>query len=142
MAQVKHGDTVKVHYTCTLKDGTIVTSTMNQEPSQFTIGKGQLIPGIEEAIVGMEQGETKDITIPSDRAFGPHKEEMVRVVDRDRLPADLEVKVGMNLQAKNKDGQTSDLTVIDVSESTVTLDFNHPLAGKELLFNVNVVEIS
>jgi peptidylprolyl isomerase len=142
MAQAKHGDNVKVHYTCTLKDGTIVGSITDKEPLQFTVGKGQVIPGLEEAVEGMEQGETKDITIPSDKAFGPRKEEMVRVVDRNKLPADLKVNVGMKLQTKNKDGQTIDLTVIDVSESTVTLDFNHPLAGKELLFNVNVVEIS
>ncbi|MBE0426938.1 MAG: peptidylprolyl isomerase [Nitrospirae bacterium] len=141
MAQVKRGDNVKVHYTCTLKDGTIVDSTMNQQPLQFTVGKGQVLPSLEEAVEGMKQGEAKDITIPSDKAFGPHKEEMVQVVDRNRLPADLKVNAGMKLQT-NQGGQPIDFTVIDVSESTVTLDFNHPLAGKELLFNVNVAEIS
>jgi peptidylprolyl isomerase len=115
---------------------------MNKEPLLFTMGNGELIPGLEEAVEGMEEGETKNITIPSDKAFGPHKEEMVQVVDKDRFPADFEVVVGMKLQAQNKDGQTIPLTVIDVSESTMTLDFNHPLAGKELFFNVNVVEIS
>ena len=142
MEKVKQGDKVKIHFTCTSKDGSIVDSTMNKEPLQFTMGNGEVIPGLEEAVEGMEQGETKNITIPSDKAFGQHKEEMIQVIDRNRLHADLNVNVGMQLQAKNESGQIIPITVIDISESTVTLDFNHPLAGKELFFNVNVVEIS
>jgi len=142
MAKVKHGDIVRIHFTSTFKDGTIVDSTMNKEPLQFIMGNGEVISGLEEAVEGMEEGETKNITIPSDKAFGPYNEEMIQVVYKDRFPADFEVIVGMKLQAKNEDGQIIPITVIDVSESTVTLDLNHPLAGKELFFNVNVVAIS
>jgi peptidylprolyl isomerase len=141
MAQAKNGDTVRVHYTCTLEDGTIVGSTLKQEPLQFTIGNGQVISGIEEAVTGMEEGETKDTVIPNGKAFGPHKEEMIKVVDKDKLPADLKLEVGMNLQVKDKLGQTTVMKVTDVAESSVTLDFNHPLSGKDLIFNIQLLKV-
>jgi peptidylprolyl isomerase len=141
MARAKQGDRVKVHYVCILEDGTIVGSTMNQEPLQFTIGSGQVILGLEEIVIGMKLGETKADRVINEKAFGPRREEMVSVVDRKKLPMDLQVEVGMQLQAMRGDGQVTITTVTNVSEYDVTLDFNHPFAGKDLIFNINLVEI-
>lgn len=142
MERAKYGKKVKVHFFCRLDDGTVVGNTMNQKPLQFTLGKGQVIAGFEEAVEGMEQGQTKDVTIPIDKAFGPYDEKMVKVVDKNILPADQKINAGSKLRAKDTAGNTIDIRVIDVSEETATLDFNHPLAGKELFLKVNVVEIS
>ena len=105
MAQVKTGDTVKVHYTGKLDDGTVFDTSADREPLQFTIGEGQIIPDFEQAIVGMNPGESKTVQIPSDRAYGPHHEEMVMVVDRNEFPKDLEPKIDQMLQVRQADGQ-------------------------------------
>ncbi len=139
-AQAKDGDTVKVHYTGKLEDGTVFDSSIEREPLQFTIGEGQLIPGFEQAVVGMSPGESKTVEIPADEAY-PYREEMVLVVDRDQLPEDLQPEVGQQLQMRQPDGQTILVKVIDVSELSVTLDANHPLAGKDLTFDIQLVEI-
>jgi peptidylprolyl isomerase len=142
MAQAKNGDTVKVHYTGKLDDGTVFDTSADREPLQFTIGEGQLIPDFEQAIVGMSPGETKNIQITSDRAYGPHHEEMVMVVDRSEFPNDLKPEVDQRLQVRQPDGQSFAVTVTDVSESKVTLDGNHPLAGKDLTFDIQLAEIA
>jgi peptidylprolyl isomerase len=142
MAQAKNGDTVKVHYTGKLDDGTVFDTSADREPLQFTIGEGQLIPDFEQAIVGMSPGETKNIQIPSDRAYGPHHEEMVMVVNRSEFPNDLKPEVDQRLQVRQPDGQSFAVTVTDVSESKVTLDGNHPLAGKDLTFDIQLAEIA
>jgi peptidylprolyl isomerase len=141
MAQAKPGDTVKVHYTGKLEDGTVFDTSTDSDPLQFTIGDGQIIPGFEQAVVGMNSGESKTIKVPVDEAYGPHREEMVLVVDRNQLPADLIPEVGQQLQNRQPDGQTIVVTVTDVSESSVTVDANHPLAGKDLTFDIQLVEI-
>ncbi|MDO8140480.1 MAG: peptidylprolyl isomerase [Candidatus Brocadiales bacterium] len=141
MAQAKHGDTVKVHYTGKLDDGTVFDTSNNREPLQFTIGDGQLIPGFEHTVVGMNTGESRTINIQAEDAYGLYHKEMVGVVDRDQFPPDLEVKVGQQFNTDNQDGRTIIVTVINVSESNVTLDANHPLAGKDLTFDINLVEI-
>jgi peptidylprolyl isomerase len=141
MAQAKTGDTVKVHYTGKLDDGTVFDTSANREPLEFTIGQGQLIPDFEQAIVGMNPGESKTVQIPSENAYGPHREEMVIEVDRNEFPADLEPKVDQMLQVRKQDGQTFAVTVTAVSESSVTLDANHPLAGKDLTFDIQLTEI-
>ena len=141
MAEAKQGDTVKVHYTVRLEDGTILGSTTNHEPLQFTIGEGEILPGFEEAIVGMNPGESKTVQVPADGAFGPHQEEMIVVAGRNRLPADLKPKAGESLLFRQEDGKTITVMVTDVSESSVTIDANHPLAGKELTFNIQFIEI-
>jgi peptidylprolyl isomerase len=141
MAEAKQGDTVKVHYTVRLEDGTILGSTTNHEPLQFTIGEGEILPGFEEAIVGMNPGESKTVQVPADGAFGPHQEEMIVVVGRNRLPADLKPKAGESLLFRQEDGKTITVMVTDVSESSVTIDANHPLAGKDLTFDIQFVEI-
>ncbi|MFQ6057453.1 MAG: peptidylprolyl isomerase [Anaerolineae bacterium] len=141
MAQAKHGDTVKVHFTGKLEDGTVFDTSINRDPLQFTIGEGQIIPGFEQAVVGMNPGESKTTKVPADKAFGPHREEMVLVVERNQLPVHLQPKVGQQLQMRQADGQIILVKVTDVSESSVTLDANHPLAGKDLTFDIQLIEI-
>jgi len=142
IGQAQPGDTVKVHYTGTLEDGTVFDSSIDGEPLEFTIGNGRLIPGFEDAVVGMSQGESKTVEIPADDAYGTYYEELVFVVERSDipgLPPDLEI--GQQLGFEQEDGTTITLTVIDISESTVTLDANHPLAGEDLTFDIQLVEI-
>jgi len=139
--QAKNGDTVKVHYTGRLADGTIFDTSSGREPMEFTIGDGKLIPDFEEAAVGMKPGESKTIEIPEDRAYGPYRDELVQVVDRDQIPADIQLEVGRQLRLSQPDGQVIDVTIIDVSESTVTLDANHRLVGQDLIFDIELVEI-
>ena len=139
-AQAKDGDTGQVHYTLKLEDGTVFETSIGGDPLEFTIGEGQLIPGFEQAVVGMSPGESKTVEIPADEAY-PYREELVLVVDRDQLPEDLQPEVGQQLQIRQPDGQTILVKVIDVSESSVTLDANLPLAGKDLTFDIELVEI-
>ena len=141
MARAKLGDTVKVHYAVKLEDGTIVGSTTNQEPLQFTIGDGQIIPGFDQAVVGMNPGESRTVQIPADQAFGPHLEEMVVRVERKNFPADWKPRVGEQVQFKQEDGEILSLMVTDTSEANVTLDGNHPLAGKDLTFDIQFLGI-
>lgn len=141
MAQARQGDTVKVHYTGKLQDGTIFDTSINNEPLQFTLGEGQLIPGFEQAVIGMQPGETKTAQIPAEEAYGPHQPEMVMEVDRRQLPPNLNPEVGDQLQVRTGEGMSFVVTVTDISESSVTLDGNHPLAGKDLTFDIQLVEI-
>ncbi len=140
-AQAQTGDTVRVDYTGKLEDGTEFDSSAGREPLQFTIGQGSMIPGFEQAIIGMAPGESKTVKIPVDEAYGPYRDELVLAVDRDELPADLEPEVGQRLQMPQADGRVIVVTVIEVSESSVTLDANPPLAGKDLIFEIQLVEI-
>ena len=141
MAQAKHGDTVKVHYTGKLEDGTVFDTSINRDPLQFTIGEGQIIPGFEQAVVGMNPGESKTTKVPADKAYGPHYKERVLAADRNQFPVDLKPEIGQKLQIRRTDGQTIVVTVTDVSESSVTLDANHPLAGKDLTFDIQLIEL-
>ena len=141
MAQAKSGDIVKVHYTGTLDDGTVFDSSENRDPLQFAIGEEQVIPDFEQAVVGMNPGESKITNIPSDKAYGPHRPEMILVIDRSQFPPDLEPKVSERLQIQQQDGRTIVVTITGVSESSVTLDANHPLAGKDLTFDIRLVEM-
>jgi len=141
MTQAKLGDTVRVHYTGRLEDGTVFDTSIDRDPLQFTIGEGWLIPGFEEAVVGMNPGESKTTTIPADKAYGPYYEEMVVEVSRSQFPEDLEPEVGQQLQILQADGRAIVVRVTEVSESSVTLDANHPLAGKDLIFDIQLMEI-
>ena len=141
MAQAKHGDTVKVHYTGKLEDGTVFDTSINRDPLQFTMGEGQIIPRFEQAAVGMNPGESKTTKVPADKAYGSHHKEEVLVVDRNQFPVDLKPEVGQKLQIRQADGQTIVVTVTAVSESSVTLDANHPLAGKDLTFDIQLIEL-
>ena len=141
MVQAQLGDTVKVHYTGKLGDGTVFDSSAERDPLEFSVGEGRVIAGFEEAVVGMSPGESKSANIPADRAYGPYRQEMVMVVDRQQIPADVSVNVGQQLQIRQKSGEAIPVIVTDVSESKVTLDANHPLAGQDLTFDIRLVEI-
>jgi len=141
MAQAKEDDTVRVHYTVKLDKDTIVGSTKDEEPLQFTLGKGQVLPGFEQAVVGMNSGESKTVLVTADQAFGPYLDEVVVVVDRGRLPEGINPKEGDRIQLQSRSGETVTVAVIDVSESTVTIDGNHPLAGKDLIFDIEFIEV-
>lgn len=141
MAKAKKGDTVKVHYTAKLEDGTVVNSTTNQEPWKFQIGKGQVIRGFEEGVVGMNPGESKTVPIPAEKAYGPLLEGMILKIDRSRLPDNLTPEVGQQFQIPLMGGKTVPVTVKEVSQSKILIDANHPLAGKDLVFDIKLVEI-
>lgn len=141
MSEAKQGDTVRVHYTGKLKDGTVFDTTTNRHPMQFTIGDGQIIPGFEQAVVGMRPGQSKTVQVPTDKAYGPHREDMVVTVDHDRFPESLEPEVGQTLEITGSDGLKAVATVADVSKETVMLDINHPLAGEELVFDIQLIEV-
>jgi len=141
MTQAKHGDTVKVHYTGKLEDGTVFDSSVNHEPLEFTIGEGRVIPGFERAVVGMSPGESKTEKVPADQAFGPYREELVLEVDRQHIPAGVEVKVGERLRLRHANARATQGLITDVSESKVKLDANHPLAKSDLIFNIQLLEI-
>lgn len=142
MAQAQKGDTVNVQYTGKLDDGTVFDTSENREPLRFEIGGGQIIPDFEEAVVGMAPGERKTIQIPAEKAYGPHRDDMVVSVPRDQVPGDIELEVGEHLQVSQPDGGTAIVTVADVSEEAVILDANHPLAGEDLTFDIELVEIA
>jgi peptidylprolyl isomerase len=142
MAQAKQGDTVKVHYTGTLDDGTIFDTSADREPLQFTIGGGQVIPGFDTAVMDMSPGEIRVSIIPAEDAYGMHSEELVTDVDRERFPADMELEIGQQLQVGLADGQQAIVMVVDLSDTVVTLDANHPLAGQNLTFEIELVEIA
>ena len=139
--QAKCGDTVKIHYTGRLENDAIFATTMNEGPLQLTIGQYQVIPGLENNIVGMSPGESKTVKIPPASAFGPHRKEMTQTINRDQFPKHLIPTVGQKLQDHQEDGRIIDVTVADVTQSTVTLDANHPLAGKDLTFDIQLLEI-
>jgi FKBP-type peptidyl-prolyl cis-trans isomerase 2 len=139
--QAKTGDTVKVHYTGRLQDGTVFDTSVGSEPLEFTLGQGQVIPGFEQAVIGMQVGESKTVTIPADQAYGPRHDDLVLEVSRDELPDDLEPKVGMQLQMNQGDGGIMIVTITEVSETTIKVDANHPLAGQDLTFDIELVDI-
>jgi FKBP-type peptidyl-prolyl cis-trans isomerase 2 len=137
----KAGDAVKIHFTCKLEDGTVFDTSAGKEPLDFIVGEHQVMQGLEEAVIGMKPGESKSVIIPPDKAFGPHLEEKVHVVNRDQFPRELEPMVGMKFEIKQEDGVTNVVRVTDVSDMTVTLDTNLPLAGKELFFDIEIIEV-
>lgn len=143
MSKAQEGDTVKVHYTGKLDDGSVFDTSENREPLEFTLGQGQLIPGFEKAVVGMEEGNKTTVTIPSDEAYGDRQSELEVQVSLEELPSEIEPKVGMQLQLKqNESGQAIPVQVTEVTDETVTLDANHPLAGKDLTFDIELVNIA
>jgi len=141
MSLAKLGDKVRVHYTGKLDDGTVFDSSIDRDPLEFIIGDGMIIPGFEQAVIGMSPGDSKVETIATENAYGPHLEEMVVVVDRQQMPPEIEPEVGQQLQIQQPTGQVIPVIITDVSPSAVTLDANHPLAGEELTFEINLVEI-
>jgi len=141
MTQAKHGDTVRIHYTGRLLDGTQFDSSQGRDPLEFQLGSGQIIRGLDSQVQGMSVGDSATVSIPADDAYGPHRPEAVQTVPRDRIPPSVDVSVGARLQATGGDGQPLQLTVVGVDEAQVTVDANHPLAGKDLVFDVELVEV-
>lgn len=141
MTQAKNNDSVKVHYTGKLKDGTVFDSSQDRNPLQFQLGQGQIIPGFEQAVMGMSPGETKTVNIPSNQAYGPRLEDLIQEVPRQQLPTDMEFQVGQRLQLGQEKEQPMIVEVTEVTDASITLDANHPLAGRELIFDIELLEI-
>jgi peptidylprolyl isomerase len=141
MSVATKGNTVKVHYTGKLKDGTIFDSSKDREPLEFVLGDGKMIKGFDVAVEGMKVGDDKSITIPSDEAYGEKREDMMLDVPLDQVPAEIKPEVGMDLSIQNQQGQPTPVKVVHVDESKITLDANHPLAGQDLVFDINLVEV-
>ncbi len=141
MSQVKENNTVKVNYTGKLSDGQVFDSSEGKEPLEFTLGKGQLIPGFEKGLIDMKVNEKKTITIAKDEAYGEINKDLIQEVKKTELPQDMTPEVGMGLVSKTPDGQEMNLLVIEVKEESIVIDGNHPLAGKDLIFDLEVVEI-
>lgn len=141
MSQVKENDTVKVHYTGKLADGQVFDTSEGKEPIEFTLGQGQLIPGFEKGLLDMKLNEKKTVNIPKEEAYGEPRAELVQEVEKSQLPEEIKPEVGMGLVSKTPDGQEMNLVVSEVKEDTIVVDGNHPLAGKDLIFDLEVVEI-
>lgn len=141
MSTVKSGDKIKVHYHGKLTSGETFDSSAGREPLQFEVGSGAVIKGFDEGVTGMSVGEKKTITIPFLEAYGPHSAEMVIEMPKDRFPADMEIAVGMPLQMSDGQGRQFQVAVVEIKETVVLLDANHPLAGKDLIFDLELVEI-
>lgn len=141
MAEAKQGDTVSVHYTGKLEDDTVFDSSKGGDPLSFEIGSGQIIPGFEEGVIGMSPGDTKTLKIEPEQAYGPYREDQVIEVEKQKLPDDIDPEVGQRLQVQQQNGQTSIVTIKEVEDDTVKLDANHPLAGKDLTFEIELVAV-
>lgn len=141
MATAKRGDTVRVHYTGRLDDGTVFDSSREREPLEFTVGEGQVITGFERAVEGMEVGEARETRIEADDAYGERRDDLVLDLPKEQVPEGMEIEPGMRLELRQPDGQAVPVTVAEVNEESVTLDANHPLAGWALTFELELVEI-
>ncbi len=142
MQQVKSGDTIKVHYHGKLTDGTTFDSSEGREPLEFEVGSGMVIAGFDIGVTGMSIGEKKTVSIPPEEAYGEKQEEMVMEFPMDRFPDDMKPEVGMQLNMSSADGQNIPVIIREVLEDKVILDANHPLAGEELVFDLELVEIN
>jgi len=142
MAQARTGDHVRVRLTGRLDDGTIFATAGEAEPIEFTLGTNDVLPAIEDALEGMEPGETKTVFIPSDEAFGPWREELVEEIPRESLPQELDVEVGQQLQVSQPGMDPMIVSVIESSDYSVTIDANHPLAGEDLVFDLELVDVA
>lgn len=142
MSKAKANDTVKVHYTGTLTNGQVFDSSIERDPLQFTVGGGQMIKGFDEAVNGMELNEKKKVTIPCAEAYGEKNDQLIQEVPRTDLPEDMKPEAGQTLVATNQDGQQTHVLVKEVAEDVITIDANHPLAGQDLIFEIELIEIA
>lgn len=141
MSQAQPGHTVRIHYTGTLSDGTQFDSSAGRDPLEFALGGGMVIPGFEKAVEGMNVGESKSVTIAPEDAYGPRHEQLIQEVPKTALPEEVTPEIGMQLQGRGPDGQVMNLQVKEVTDESITVDANHPLAGEALNFDIELVEI-
>ncbi|HEX6915295.1 MAG TPA: peptidylprolyl isomerase [Chitinophagaceae bacterium] len=141
MQQVKQGDKVKVHYHGRLTDGTTFDSSEGREPLEFEVGSGAVIPGFDNGVMGMNVGDKRTINIPADEAYGQRHQELVMDFPKEKFPEDMNPEVGMQLMMNNGAGQQFPVVIVDVREDSVTLDANHQLAGQDLVFDIELVDI-
>jgi peptidylprolyl isomerase len=141
LSKAKDGDTVKVHYTGTLENGEVFDTSQEREPLEFQLGQGQLIPGFENAVIGMSEGDSTKVDIPSDEAYGEVRDDLVINVPKDQLPEDVEPKVGMQLQVNQQNGEPIPVRITEIKDEELILDANHPLAGKNLTFEIELLEV-
>jgi peptidylprolyl isomerase len=141
MTKAKNGDIVRINYSGRLTDGTEFDSSAGREPLQFRLGEGEVIRGLEEHVAGMEPGTKSTVTIPSEAAYGPHRPEAVQTVNRAAVAPEVDLRIGTKLQARDSSGDVMPVTVVEVDEQSVKIDANHPLAGQDLVFDVELVEI-
>ncbi|MEM5475427.1 peptidylprolyl isomerase [Pacificibacter sp. AS14] len=142
MSEVKSGDKVRIHYKGTLTDGTVFDSSEGRDPLEFTVGTGQVIVGMDKEMVGMTVGEKKTIVAIADEAYGQRQDDAQQDVPREVIPAEIPLEVGMQLQMQSPEGQVIPVSVVSIGEEFVTLDANHMLAGKDLTFDIELVEIA
>lgn len=141
MSEAQKGNTVKVHYTGSLADGTVFDSSEGRDPLEFTVGDQKVIPGFEQAVVGMSAGDKKQEIIPAEKAYGLRRDDMILEIDRGKLPENIEPEVGLQLQMTTTNGQQLPVQITQLDGSKITLDANHPLAGKALVFDLELVEV-
>jgi peptidylprolyl isomerase len=138
---VKKGDTVKIHYTGRIKDGPVFDSSVERDPLEFEIGSGSIIKGLEKAVVGMKPGEKKEISVPPEEGYGDLDQKLLFDMPKEKIPADIKPEVGMRLQLVNSKGQTIPVLITEIKDESIKIDANHPLAGKELIFNIELLQI-
>lgn len=141
MTQAKSGDIVRIHYIGKFTDGTEFDSSTGQPPLEFVVGAGQILSGLDKEIDGMELGSHQTVTVPAEEAYGAHDPAKVHALPRSAVPSDIDLKPGLQLQTRTPDGNTIPLVVTEIDEQVVTVDANHPFAGKDLVFEVELVEI-
>ena len=141
MAQANSGDTVKIAYTGKLNDGTVFDSSEGRDPLEFVIGENTIIPTLEASVIGMSIGDKATVEVTAENAYGPHQPDAIQTVERSMIPAEVELAIGAQLQATAPDGQVLVLTVASIEATTVTLDGNHPLAGQDLTFDIELMEV-
>lgn len=141
MTEAKMGDVVRINYTGRLTNGTQFDSSEGKQPLEFTLGQGQVIRGLEAEVTGMAPGDKNTVTIPCDLAYGQHRPEAVQTLERAKVPSGIDVRVGTQLQARTGDGGVIPITVVGMDDTSVQVDANHPLAGKDLVFDVELLEI-
>ena len=142
MSKAEVNKKVKVHYKGTFTDGTVFDSSEGKQPLEFVLGSGQVIPGFDKGIEGMTVNETKTINIPSTDAYGEHRPELIQELPKKDIPADINYEAGMQLMSKTQNGQDIPITVAEVKDESIVIDANHPLAGKDLVFEVTLVDVA
>ncbi|MEJ2203787.1 MAG: peptidylprolyl isomerase [Gemmatimonadota bacterium] len=142
MASAVEGDTVRIHYTGRLDDGTIFDTSEGREPLEFTVGSGQVISGFDSAVAGMEVNDEKTVTIPPEEAYGPRRDDLMLPMSRSHLPEELDPRVGQRLQMSSPEGRTFQVTVAEIHPDRLVLDANHPLAGQSLIFDLQLVSVA